>query len=122
MLACVSGLEDLEGEEGAEPQGPTLIGWIDIADIFKGLLHRKWTSVDRQAHIGSTMYLHTAVLIPWTCLLAAPLLDCFCAISAQTAVSKPQLASMRSGITQTWTYRHMVICKMYMSITYHLQM
>jgi hypothetical protein len=25
----------------AEPQGPSLIGWVDIADMLRGLLHRK---------------------------------------------------------------------------------
>lgn len=36
------GLEDMEGEGiGAEPSGPTLLGWIDIADILRGLLHRE---------------------------------------------------------------------------------
>lgn len=41
-LVMSPGLEDMEGEGiGAEPSGPTLLGWIDIADILRGLLHRE---------------------------------------------------------------------------------
>jgi len=39
-LIMSPGLEDLEGEGAADPQGPTLIGWVDIADILRGLLHQ----------------------------------------------------------------------------------